>query len=299
MDALVTCMYNGLHGTRFGGRLNRDEMYRQSLTTLIGSGVPIHCFVPAADVSGHRDYFARWPEAIQFLPLELEEIPYHPRIQDIKARHPDHYSDIPWQQRCVEIMWGKFIMLERVLELAPSATHLYWIDAGLADANIISTKYIAPADLAARRLSEVGAAFRPPLFDRIRAFVGDRVLALKMPGGHHLAIPERYNAQPYGMQYSLIAGLFGGPRDGVAALCARFREKVEAILAADELYFEESIMTGIHADQPELFRTFTFDSFYHEGWSAFDPQQVNFSNFFDQMLDTPPTERLEFPWNRS
>jgi hypothetical protein len=224
-------------------------------------------------------------------------VPHHARIQAIKAAAPERYGDFAWQQRCVEVMWGKFTMLERVLALAPDAEYVFWIDAGLANANIISTKYISLDDLAAQRLAEVGAAFPPRLFAAIRAFIGDRLLVLKMPGGHHPGIPEQYNARPYTAPDSVVAGLFGGPRRQVAELCALFHAKVEALLADEALYFEESILTGILADRPELFRPFTFDSWYHEGWSAFDPARVNFSNFFDVMLDTPPSARVEFPWN--
>lgn len=298
MDALVTCMYNGLWGTPYGGRQNRDAMYRESLATIAKAGVPIFCFVPEADISGHRVYFEHRPGQIAFVPLELHEVPYHPRIRDIKAQNPERYADLAWQERCVEIMWGKFVMLERVLEADPEATHVYWIDAGLANANIISTKYIAEADLREHRLSEVGAAFPPRLFTRIREFIGDKILALKTTLVHNAAIPAKYNAAPYTSTDGLIGGLFGGPRAGVAQLCRLFHEKAEAILADRALYFEESILTGIHADHPELFRTFTFETWYHEGWSAFDPSQVNFSNFFDLMLDTPAADPVvKFPWN--
>jgi hypothetical protein len=93
--------------------------------------------------------------------------------------------------------------------------------------------------------------------------------------------------------------LFGGRRERLAELCARFRAKVEALLSDDVLYFEESILTGILADAPELFWVFTFDTWYHEGWSAFDPARVNFSNLFDLLLGAPPAERIiKLPWFR-
>jgi hypothetical protein len=95
-----------------------------------------------------------------------------------------------------------------------------------------------------------------------------------------------------------VAGLFGGRRDAVETLCQRFEQKCSDILADNKLYFEESILTGLLADDPDLFTTFTFDSWYHEGWSHYSPDVINFSQFFDQMLRTPPpADRLLFPWN--
>jgi hypothetical protein len=300
MDALVTCMYNGLAGTPFGGRLNRDAWYRESLQTIAGAGLPIFCFVAAADVAGHRDYFASCAGEIRFVPLELQDVPYHSRIQRIKARDPERYGQLAWRERCVEIMWGKSVMLERVLDAAPWAENVYWIDAGLANANIISTKYIAEPDLIAYRLCRVGAAFPPQLFARIREFAGDGIVVLKTPNPHNPGIPAKYNARPYAEPDGLIAGLLGGRRDRVARLCELFRDKAEAILNDEVLFFEESILTGVFADHPELFRTFTFDTWYHEGWATFDPNLVNFSQFFDLMLATPPPERIvKFPWNQT
>lgn len=297
MDALVTCMYNGLSGTPYGGRLNRGDMYRESLVTIAGTELPIFCFTPAADIPEHQAYFRRCAN-VTFIPLELHDVPYHPRIRRIKSDHPEAYGTYPWQERCVEIMWGKFVMLQHVLDTVPGVAHLYWIDAGLANVNIISTKYIAESDLLNARLAEVRAAFPPRLFARIRAFAGDKIVVIKTPNGHNPGIPEKYNARPYAIPDALIGGLFGGPRPRVAELCTRFRDKAEAILADDALFFEESIMTGIYADHPELFAPFTFDTWYHEGWAGFDPSRVTFSQFFDLMLDTPPPERIvKFPWN--
>jgi hypothetical protein len=81
-------------------------------------------------------------------------------------------------------------------------------------------------------------------------------------------------------------------------MCQLLEDKFQKLLADDVLYFEESIMTGLLADHPELFETYTFDSWYHEGWNQHDPKLVNFSQFFDRMLDTPtPSQPLKFPWD--
>ena len=294
----MTCVYNGLAGTPYGGRLNRDAMYRESLCTIARAGLPIFCFVPAADVSLQEEYFRNCQGEITFVPLELADTPRHATIQFLKARDADRYAGLEWQERCVEIMWGKFFMLDRVLDTVPDAEYVYWIDAGLANANIISTKYIAEADLHNYRLSEVASAFPPKLFARIREFAGDRILALKTTQPHHPGVPAHYNREPYQTSDGLIAGMFGGPRARVSELTAMFREKVDATLRDERLYFEESLLTGIYADRPDFFQTFTFDTWYHEGWAAYNPSLVNFSQFFDLMLETPPSRRhLPFPWN--
>lgn len=295
--ALVTCIYNGLSGTSFGGRLNRDADYRDSLTTIAGSGLPITCFVaPEAEAAHQRQFRATAPN-VTLAALALTDVPHSDAIQRLKRAAPERFASIEWQERCVEIMWGKFHMLRTVLARDPAIARVYWIDAGLANVNIVSTRYISDDALRARRLCEVPRAFPSVLFDRLDAFAGDRLLALKCTTPHNRGIPERYNRRPYASDDALIGGLFGGSRTAVLDLCERFDVKAAAILADGALYFEESILTGIHADDPARFRCFTFDTWHHEGWADHDPALVAFSRFFDLMLQTPDaTPAPRFPW---
>ena len=296
---LVTCIYDGLWGTRFGGRLNRGPSYRQSLATIArASALPILCFVPPADISLHEEFFADRQHRITWVPVEITDLPHSSEIQRIKAEYPEDYSSFPWQQRCVEIMWGKFHMLREALHRFPGAQNIFWVDAGLANVNVISTKYTTAEALAADDLHRVDAAFRRELYTRMQEKAGHRILALKSTVPHQPGIPEHYLQRPYQGGDGVVAGLFGGRRDAVETLCQRFEQKCSDILADNKLYFEESILTGLLADDPDLFTTFTFDSWYHEGWSHYSPDVINFSQFFDQMLRTPPpADRLLFPWN--
>jgi hypothetical protein len=296
---LVTCIYNGLADTPYGGRKNHDQLYRESLATIArSSGLPILCFMPAADIPFEESFFKDRPHHITWVPQELSDIPHSSEIQRIKAAHPETYSTYAWQQRCVEIMSGKFHMLRQALERCPTAEYLFWIDAGLANVNIISTKYTDAEALQARDMHRVDAAFVPGLFARMREMAGERVLAIKATVAHNPGIPERYNDRSYENTHALIAGLFGGKRNAINTVCRLFEDKFQKLLADDVLYFEESIMTGLLADHPELFETFTFDSWFHEGWKYYNPQLVNFSQFFDFMLNTPtPSNQLKFPWD--
>jgi Uncharacterised nucleotidyltransferase len=297
---LVTCIYNGLSGTRYGGRLNRDQFYRESLATIArSSGLPILCFVPAADIPGQQAFFEGRQHHIAWAPQELVDIPHTDEIQRIKSDHPEDYSSLAWQERCVELMWGKFHMLRQASERYTTVEHLFWIDAGLANVNIISTKYIDAEALHAGDTHRVDSAFVPSLFARMREMAGERVLAIKSTVAHNRGIPEKYNDRPYENADGLIGGLFGGKRNVVEAVCQLFEDKCQKLLADDVLYLDESIMTGLFADHPELFETYTFDTWFHEGWSHHDPKLVNFSQFFDLMLHTPtPSHPLKFPWNQ-
>jgi hypothetical protein len=254
--------------------------------------------MPAADVPSHQSFFEGRPHDITWAPLELADIPHSSEIQRIKSDHPEDYAAFAWQQRCVEIMWGKFHMLQQALERYATTEHLFWIDAGLANVSIISTKYTNADALQAGDMHRVDSAFVPGLFMRMHEMAGERLLAIKSTVAHNRGIPQKYNERPYENADALIGGLFGGKRSVVNALCQLFEDKCQKLLADDVLYFEESIMTGVLADHPELFETYTFDSWYHEGWNRHDPKLVNFSQFFDLMLHTPtPPHPLKFPWD--
>lgn len=293
--ALVTCIYNGLSGTPYGGRLNRDADYRDSLTTIAGAGLPITCFVAPEAEADHRRHFGTAAPNVTLVPLALTDVPHSAAIQHIKRGHPEHYAALEWRERCVEIMWGKFHMLRQVLSRDPRLERLYWIDAGLAHVNIISTRYTTAEALRARRFCDVSRAFPSLLFDRLNDFGGARLVALTCTMPHNRGLPARYNQRPYTHDAAVIGGLFGGPRERVLDLCERFDDKVRAVLADGMLYFEESILTGILADCPQCFRCFTFDSWYHEGWPGYDASRVHFSQFFDLLLRTPPGPALPLP----
>ena len=286
---LVTCMYNGLAGSRYGGRLNRDAFYRESLATIArASQLPILCFVSAEELESHQRFFASRPHQITWATFELAEFPHSNDIQRIKSQEFERYSSIEWQERCVEIMWGKFHLLAKAMAHYPNTENFFWIDAGLANTSVISTKYTSAQALQEGDFHRVDSAFSSALFSKILTVAKDRVMGISATSPHNRPIPEHYNERPYVNYHGLIGGLFGGSQKSMQTLCDLFEEKCKKILLSERLYFEESIMSGVFADHPELFELFTFDCWYHEGWEFYDPKKINFSQFFDLMLGTPP-----------
>ena len=290
--ALVTCMYNDLDGTPYGGRLNRKEFYRESLKTIAEASMEhIFCFLPQHDINETIIDFSTIKHNITFIPFEIDGFPYSEDIQRIKRSYSHSYSGHEWMERCVEIMWGKFYLLNRVIDTFAKIDKIYWIDAGLANTEIISPRYSPNDSIDNGRIHDVKSAFNNGLFKALSKYTQNKILFITCTRPHSERIPERYLANKYTSGSGVIGGLFGGRTDLVRELSLKFMNLCDNIIRDEVLYFEEGIMTGILNDHPSLFKVFEFDSWYHEGWgTAHDPNLVCFNDFINIIRDKADSE---------
>ena len=233
--ALVTCIYNGLSGTKYGGRLNRDSFYSESLITIASSGIPIYCFVSQKDLDNIKPTYLYTLTNIIWVIVEINDLPFSNEIQNLKTTFPEAYAGIEWKERCVEIMWGKFYMLRRIINENKKVDCVYWIDAGLAHTGIISPKYSSHNTLISPSIHDLTNAFPLILFNRITEFAADQILGIKTTVPHHPAIPETYNKTSYKSRDGIIGGLFGGRRENVIGLCEFFNEKCVKLLNDNQI----------------------------------------------------------------
>lgn len=292
--AFVTCIYDNLSRTSFGGRNCRGERYLQSLEVLNNMDVPIICYTSTNDFPKIDGFIKENSlKNINLKVKNLTEIPYHKRIQEIKSTNPDKFDDVFWRERCVEIMWGKIHMIQEVIK-GGDFSNVYWIDAGLSHRDVISSpKYCSNSDMLKNITHRAWSLFNKRLVYKLEEFLGGQVLLIETTAPHNRPIPKKYNKNDYDSRNGAIGGLFGGRVDKLSRVCEKFYEKVEMLLNDNELSGEESILYAVFVDNKELFKTFQFDTWYHEGWSAewnqglnwYAPDKVNFSNFFDQILE--------------
>lgn len=288
MTALVTCIYNNLHGTAFGGR-NRQDRYTRSLKVICQTGARVFCFTSNNDLPLLREEFSGI-DNIQFLVMELDSLPFHSRVQEIK-QSIDTSGDVFYLMRSFEVMWGKMVMLREVIEAHPELDDVYWIDAGLSHRDVISSKYCREEDIERDHTELTFGVFTPRLIRALKEFLTGQLLVIGSPYPNNAPIPVKYNTLPYADNIGLVGGLFGGCREKMLEVIVEFDGKVEAILKNGELYSEEGILTAVYADRPELFKRVTFDTWYHEGWGDWhDPNLKNFSNIFDDLLEMDTLE---------
>lgn len=287
MNILVTCIYNNLANTKFGGRNCRDDRYRDSLLTISRTNEKIICFTNDYSYENLITFFQdQNVHNITFINLDLANLSFHADIQRIKQLFPEKFNDLFWHQRCVELMWGKLFMLDHVINNY-DCDNVFWIDAGLCHNDVISPKYSLKSDLSKNITSNPYQLMNEQFVSNILKYIDGKILAIRSTVPHNTPIPEKYNNRPYENSYGVVGGLFGGNKKDMSFIISEFFNKVHNIIENNELYGEENILSAILNDYPDLFKTFDFESWYHEGWLDWrDPTKVTFSDFFDEITNS-------------
>lgn len=298
----VTCFYDDLHHSSLKGRLNRGTQYAFSLGQMMQMETPFICYTDSANFHKFAPSFVyHGADHTRFFSYNLKESPYHVRFNLIRDKNPEMYLDSPsWAQRCLEIMWGKFEFIKHAANTVglDSNKMLYWIDAGLSHDGVIPKRYNSLLDTVSHPTTAHAyqyTHYNDLLFDKdfpqlIAEYTGeDKLLFLVSRNPQHsdpIPLPEVYKTY----KGTIIGGLFGGNARRMYDLGCRGMEYCEKILDNDALVKEEDILTymvnaAISEDEnfKDTISTFVFDTWYHEDWNVFRPNQVSFSDFFKEI----------------
>lgn len=271
----VTAIYNGLYGSPNGGR-NRETMYKKSLLSIAKTGVPIYAFCFPWHVDELSSFFENSGASnVNVVGLNIFDFDFSPKVSKIKASDPQKYSDIFWQERCVEIMWGKTRLLKWVLTHIPNIDYIYWIDAGLSNTSILKRQMFPYVDQDDHFTSE--GIFTETFNINLLAFSQHKIFCMLHTRPNNPPIPAQYNKSYYHLYYAMIGGLFGGREAEVSWFIDEVDKYIDRLTEESILFAEESIYTGIYNDNKERFSCFWFDTFYNEDWgSAYNPTDVSF-----------------------
>lgn len=283
---IVTCLYHGLEGTKYGGR-NRYTMYAESLLSIDNAGVPIYCYVFEKDHNALTEYFARnSAKNIHVISHDILSEDYHDDIMSIKDANPLIYygDDLFWKTRCPDIMYGKHRLMKKTIEAHPEYTHIFWIDAGLSNSSVMRHKFFPKINQHQHHESE--GIFTNRFMSNMIEFSDNKILALLHTHPNNFRIPEKYNKSPYvSGNYSMIAGLFGGRVEHITWFSAEIEIYIKNILNDKILFSEESIYTGIVNDNRDRFAPLLFDTFYNEDWGdTYSPGQISFASIIDKFI---------------
>lgn len=284
----VTCIYNGLNGTKICGRLNRDEPYNYSLGAIAKTNADIVCYTSPHELNKLKTKFESMPN-ISFIEHDLYSFAFHERLNAIRDKNEMYRTGTDWRDRCVEIMWGKFIFIKNVIAANPTTEYIYWIDAGISHSGIIHSRFNSHYDNNKDFVRDLDKSTYPDTFkndlifndkfmDNLIRYTGsDNILNIAATGPQHPLL-----ASDHPFAGSVVGGLFGGKATLMDLYCDKIIALFEEFLANDILCKEEQLMTKVLGEKHIPIKKFTFTSWYHPDWGdRYNPDQSSFCDFFD------------------
>lgn len=295
----ITCNYTNLYGTKLNGRLNRDFIYMYSLRGIAECGDTIINYTCQYNMDIVNPYFAS-QNITNVVNVDydlIKDSPYHARVDAIKDVKPQFYHDTSWLNRCVEIMWGKFLWLEENFKNLDDDDYLFWIDAGLSHGGILPRKFNTfnnnkayykpekPDEMQLEFAHRHDIIFNKDFSRKLETYTGDKIVLITANHNQH--------GDSFGFDFINtlhqwpIGGLFGGKKKIMMPFIQRFKELADIILHNECLVKEEQIMAVILNEHPDWFKTFTFETWYHPDWDVYNPKLSSFYQFFEEIVNVP------------
>jgi hypothetical protein len=299
----ITCNYTNLYGTKLNGRLNRDFIYMYSLRGIAECGDTIINYTCPYNIEIAQPYFdAQGIKNIVNVDYDLTTSPYHSRVDAIKDIKPQFFNETSWLNRCVEIMWGKFLWLEENFNSLEDDDYLFWIDAGLSHGGILPRMYNVfegnkkyykkekPEEMELEFAHRHDRVFNKDFVRKLEAYTGDKITVICANHNQH-GDSLGFDYYNHLAQWP-IGGLFGGKKKVMLPFIARFKELADTVMEKELLVKEEQIMAVILNEKPEWFKTFTFETWYHPDWNTsshkcYVPTMKSFFKFFEEIINVP------------
>lgn len=259
----VTCIYDDLFGTEFGGRPHPTRKYFYGLESAMKMDSPFVIFTWSKDVIRVSDYFKEFLGEEQFdkLVRVVEYDLYQTEIREAIKKEKEHNTKIPGD-RSHDVMLGKFLMIKRAIESNYFNTEtFFWIDSGLSSSSLFPNKYL---DLESReRRYSSCSLFTPKVVNHLLEKSIDKILLIKMNEVGYWF--DKSHLSPGDGTWYIIGGLFGGKKDLMIDFCDdSINSFLDHLINKKTLYTEEQIMTIIRSFDKERFNIIDFDVWHHE-----------------------------------
>jgi len=282
----ITCIYSNLYETEFGGRVARYHHYRWSLLSLLKmSEADFLCYTSEDEIDDLKNFFYAEngipKKKLKFKIFDLTNVKHYDIIK--KYRDVGGYKH---KERCYEIQYCKFFWM-----LSERWTHDYyfWVDAGLCHIGLIPTKHLMNNGKNGQEYYN-SELFDNTFLNKVIEKIGDRIFLFEKENIRNFwdhTIPENFYKE-YDNSGHIIGGMFGGKKNIVKLYCKIF-EKVflDVTQKTNRLWYEENIMTLIYYNNKEMFKTFLFDTWWHEesGISGLEPNYFNKNKSFYRLLE--------------
>lgn len=254
---LITCIYNNLYGTEFGGRPSRSEHYRHSLLNILNlQPTKVVCFTSSEEINSLKSFFYDKNSInfnlLEFKIFDLKNTKYYDLIHSKKDLEERKTSD-----RCYEIQYNKFFWGDMV-ENIHSYDRVYWIDAGLSHGGLFSSRYRYQEDH--YKVSLFNSNFLSHLNNLTS---NDQVLLLSKNNTTFKwsnTLSSQYYTRYYDDARHIIGGLFGGKPLLYLKFCNNFETLLYNVLTENKnLYMEELFMSCLYMNKKEDYYALEFD----------------------------------------
>lgn len=258
----VSCIYDDLFGTEFGGRPHPYYRYYQGIESAIKLNAPFVIFTWDKDVEKVRSHFINYLGHEEF-DKRMRVIAYDLHNTPIRETVKTQLSKNSWvpSDRCIDVMFGKFFMVKKsIQENYYNSDYFFWIDAGLSNSCLFPYRHMDQT----RPDKREGWCnlFTETVTKKLIQFSENKILLIKMSQvGQY--VNRDHLSQNWDGGY-IIGGLFGGKKDNINNFSDQVLDLFRHFTDNSQLYFEEPIMTILYSRDQENFHTLNFDVWAHE-----------------------------------
>jgi hypothetical protein len=259
----ITAIYSNLYGTDFGGRPSRGNHYRWSLLSLLKmTDSNFVCYTSDDEFDNLYDFF------------HIQNNISEDKLKLVKFNLSDHYfldlfgkyKDVDGARRgdrCIEIQYMKFIWF---LSEDMSYDYYFWIDAGLSHCGLVPNKYLASTGIHNSQYYE-SPLFNNTFLSNLIKNTEDKftIIGKENDRNYWSGTVNPKHFFDYDRSYHIIGGLFGGKKELWNNILDLFKKYVYQVTEEDgRLYHEEDIMTLMYRNHEDMFKTYQFDTWWHE-----------------------------------
>ena len=289
---LVTAFYTDIIGFPFFGHdaFARHERYLHSLRTLNNMNTEIICYCNDTQYDMMVKYCNDFNLTnVTIKVSNLKDYPNSQRMSEIKKSNPqfNFYH---------EVDWNKLYLLSK--EYDETYEHIYWIDCGLSHRGLFLLKYNPYSDKITGLSRDwenysFTNVFCPELFSKINNWVGDKLINLATTMFSHNFNELR---QVYGdshiYTHMSVGGILGGHVSKIKWFLDEFNRIADICLNDNYILNHEVMITKIEFENSDMFKTYEFDTWYHDDFwlttPVFDSESIkglkHFVHFFEREL---------------
>jgi hypothetical protein len=289
---LVTAFYTDIVGFPFFGHesFSRHERYLHSLRTISNTNNEIIIYCNETQKKLLEDYCNEFGLLnVKIKISNLKDYPKSSRMMEIKTKTNlfNFYH---------EVDWNKLYLLER--EYDETYEYIYWIDCGISHPGLFLDRFnpfSEKADGMSKTFENYSYLnlFDDKLIEKINCWVGDNLINICTTMiSHDMRYASEILELQFNSNHNSVGGILGGNIKNLKWYFSEFNRLTDKILSKNSILNHEAILTFMESENPEKFKTWEFDTWYHDDYwkktPVFDTESIkqlrHFVHFFEKVL---------------